>query len=92
MTVNNEMRPLLEIDRLLARPDVMALTGMSTAGIYAAMTAGTFPRPLRVSPRSVRWKLSDLRAWMETCERSTGGGGGPGRPPASKPSAPDDVE
>jgi prophage regulatory protein len=80
MTVNSEMRSLPDIDRLLPRPEVMAITGMSTAGIYAAMTAGTFPRPVRVSPRSVRWKLSDLRTWLETREHTTGGNGGPGRP------------
>ena len=56
-------------DRLLRRPEVEAMTAMSCAAIYAAMSAGTFPRPRRIgtTPRgAVRWLLSDVEKWIES--------------------------
>ena len=35
-------------DSLLRRPDVEALTGFSRAWIYAAMSRGDFPRPIKI--------------------------------------------
>ena len=51
-------------DRLLRRAEVEQMVGLSRATIYAKMSAGSFPRPKRVGPRIVRWRASDIDAWM----------------------------
>ena len=51
--------------RLLRRPEVERLTGLSRASIYARMAAGTFPCPVRLGSNSVAWRLHDVENWIE---------------------------
>ena len=53
-------------DRLLRRRQVEEITGLSRSSIYRLMQEGEFPRPVRVGPGAVRWKASDLAAWLES--------------------------
>ena len=53
-------------DRLLRRRDVERITGISRASIYRLMQEGDFPRPVKVGSTAVRWKESDIAAWIET--------------------------
>ncbi len=41
------------IDRLLRRPDVEAVTGLSRSSLYAKMDSGDFPCPVRIGARAV---------------------------------------
>lgn len=50
--------------QILRRPEVEAMTGLARSTIYAAITAGKFPRPIRLGARSVGWLASDLDAWL----------------------------
>ncbi len=52
------------VERLLRRREVEAITGLARSTIYRLMKDGTFPRPIRVGPSAVRWRLSDIEAWM----------------------------
>jgi predicted DNA-binding transcriptional regulator AlpA len=59
-------RTLRETDvgpRLLAKPEVIALTGTSYPTLWAWMRAGTFPRALIVGGRSM-WRSEDIDAWI----------------------------
>ena len=38
-------------------------TGLNI-GRYAAMRAGTFPKPLRIGKTAVAWRASDIEAWQ----------------------------
>ena len=66
--------PLMELheevmtmqDRLLRRRQVEEITGMSRSTIYKMMQNGEFPRPVRIGPAAVRWRASDITAWVET--------------------------
>ena len=53
-------------DRLLRRREVEWITGMSRASIYRQMQEGDFPRPVKVGSTAVRWKESDIAAWIES--------------------------
>ena len=53
-------------DRLLRRRKVEELTGLSRASIYRLMRKGRFPLPVKVSATAVRWKESDITAWIES--------------------------
>jgi prophage regulatory protein len=48
---------------LLRLKDVCRLVGLSRSSIYTRLADGTFPRPLRLSERSVRWRMQDLLEW-----------------------------
>ncbi|MCY4507671.1 MAG: AlpA family transcriptional regulator [Acidobacteria bacterium] len=60
-------------DRMLARPEVEALTGLSTSTIYEYMRNGDFPRPIQVGVRAVRWPESEIMAWLADRPRVRGG-------------------
>ena len=53
-------------DRLLRRRQVEEVTGLSRSSIYRHMQSGDFPRPVRVGPNAVRWRESDVTAWLES--------------------------
>ena len=53
-------------DRLLRRRQVEEITGMSRSTIYKMMQNGEFPRPVRIGPAAVRWRASDITAWVES--------------------------
>ena len=53
-------------ERLLRRRQVEKITGMSRSSIYRLMQDGEFPRPVGIGPAAVRWKASDITAWMES--------------------------
>ena len=59
-------------DRLLRRREVEKITGMSRSSIYRLMQYGEFPRPVRIGPAAVRWKASDIMAWIESRPVATG--------------------
>ncbi|MCT8330911.1 helix-turn-helix transcriptional regulator [Albidovulum sediminis] len=52
--------------RLLRRPEVLSLTGMSRSTLYASMTLGLFPRPVRIGAQAVAWREADVLHWIET--------------------------
>ena len=52
--------------RIIKRPEVEAATGLSRSSIYRGVAEGTFPAPVKLSARSVGWKLGDVVAWLES--------------------------
>lgn len=60
------MEELATGDRLLRRRQVEEITGLARSSIYRAMQQGAFPRPVRVGPAAVRWRLSEITAWLES--------------------------
>ena len=52
--------------RLLRRPEVEKLTGLSRSSIYAMMERGEFPRPRRIGQRAVAWDEAALERWLAT--------------------------
>ena len=55
--------------RTLRIQTVLELTGLGRSTVYALVKAGRFPKPLRLGPRAVGWRLSDVLAWLEAPER-----------------------
>lgn len=58
--------PILPADALalISLKLVMPVVGMKHSALYARITAGTFPRPLRLSYRCARFRAGDVRAWL----------------------------
>ena len=51
-------------DNLLRLSEVIELSGLSKSAIERMVRADSFPRPLRVGPRSTRWLERDVRHWL----------------------------
>lgn len=54
--------------RLLKRPEVREKTSLSDSELYRQIAAGSFPRPIRLTPngRAVAWLESEVDAWIES--------------------------
>ena len=53
--------------RLFARlPTVLAATGLGRSTIYRLIADGSFPAPVRLGPRAVAWRWSDLERWTQS--------------------------
>jgi prophage regulatory protein len=51
---------------VLSLKEVLAVTSLSRSSIYALISRGAFPRPVRLTPRRVAWRSTDVNAWMQT--------------------------
>lgn len=52
-------------ERLIRRPEVLNLTGMSKSTMYRHIAEGRFPRPVALGEHAVAWRMSDLQRWMD---------------------------
>ena len=52
--------------RLIRLPEVLRLTGHSRSNLYRKIQSSQFPEPVRLGPRSVAWRVSDVLAWIDT--------------------------
>ena len=50
--------------KLLRLPAVEAMAAMKKSKLYDLVRQGQFPAPVRLGPRSVRWKSTDVEAWI----------------------------
>lgn len=53
-------------NRILRRPEVENRTGLSRSTLYAMMSEGTFPKPIRLGKRAVGWPESAIAEWLES--------------------------
>lgn len=51
-------------DNILRRSDVEKRTGLCRSSMYAAIDKGTFPKPIRLTPKAVGWLESEIVAWQ----------------------------
>jgi prophage regulatory protein len=49
----------------LRMPTVMRMTGLGRSTIYRMIAEEKFPCPVRLGPRAVAWRRSDLDHWSE---------------------------
>jgi prophage regulatory protein len=61
-------------DRIIRITEVIAMTGLSRSGIYAAIKEGTFPAQLKLSVRSSGWLESEVIAWRDKRPRGSQSG------------------
>ena len=60
------------IDRLLHRAEVEERTGLARTTLYRKMRKGSFPIPVKVGARAVRWPASEIEEWLAGRPRATG--------------------
>lgn len=47
-------------------PEVLAITGLSRAHLYALAKKGVFPKPIKLSERSSAWLASEVDEWIDS--------------------------
>ncbi|WP_454184659.1 helix-turn-helix transcriptional regulator [Parvibaculum sp. MBR-TMA-1.3b-4.2] len=52
--------------KLLRRAEVTERYGIPRSTLYDLIAKGRFPRPVKVSPRFVAWRIEDLTGWEES--------------------------
>jgi len=65
----------MTLDRILRRPEVLLVTGLSSASLYRFISEGSFPRPLQLGRNSVGWKASVVQAWIDSLAEAGGSDG-----------------
>ncbi len=53
-----------EGDRLLKLAEVTARVALGKSAIYTRISEGTFPSPVSLGPGAVRWRKSEVDAWI----------------------------
>lgn len=51
-------------EKYIRRPAVEELTGLGRTTIYKLMSAGEFPRPIKITSKAVAWPESAVVAWL----------------------------
>ena len=57
--------------KILRKPEVISLTGLSCSTIDRLERDGTFPRRRRVGPKAVGWLASELDEWAQSLPPAT---------------------
>ena len=64
--------PTANTDRLLRLREVRTRTALARSTIYRKMREGSFPLPLKIGVRAVRWRESEIETWLAARPRATG--------------------
>ena len=59
-----DSKPFQQSLTILRRPQVQQRTGLSCSSIYALMSSGDFPAPIRMSPHTVGWLEHEIDRWI----------------------------
>jgi prophage regulatory protein len=60
----------LELDRIIRRPELLRLTGLSAATVFRLIRERRFPAPVALSKSAKGWFASAVRAWQESLKPS----------------------
>jgi predicted DNA-binding transcriptional regulator AlpA len=63
LPIPDSSAPIQGPPRLLSRPEILEITGVTFPTIWAWMRGGTFPRSRIVGGRSM-WRSDEIDAWM----------------------------
>jgi prophage regulatory protein len=58
------------LDRIIRLPELLRITGLSTASVYRQMAETRFPRPVRLGKNAVGWRASAVLSWLESLEEA----------------------
>lgn len=50
---------------LLTRADVEKRVGLRKSTLYARIADGSFPKPIRIGTKAVRWPSNEIDAWID---------------------------
>ncbi len=54
-----------DIEKYLSLREVTAACKVHASTVWRWVKTGDFPRPIRLGPKAVRWRESDIAAWNQ---------------------------
>ncbi|TKF31282.1 helix-turn-helix transcriptional regulator [Enterovibrio norvegicus] len=57
------------MNRILRVKEISELLGLSKSTIWRMRRDGLFPAPLKIGPRAVGWRESDVTDWIKSRDR-----------------------
>ena len=57
------------MERMMRIPEIIQVTGLSSATIWRRVKAGDFPSPVRLgsmATRSIGWRESEVEGWLHS--------------------------
>jgi prophage regulatory protein len=65
ISVEKTTQPAFRAGTLLRIADVCEWLGISRTTVYLLLSKGSFPEPVRLGSRTVRWRVDAIEAWRE---------------------------
>jgi prophage regulatory protein len=65
MTKHPHDTPALPAQGFLRLPQVLAVFPVSKTSWYRGVDSGAYPQPVQLSPRTVAWRVEDIRALID---------------------------
>ena len=70
LTLNKNTRP--DSDRIIRLPELIATTGVSASTVLRWERTVLFPSRIRIGPRSVGWRVSEVARWIASRDAAIG--------------------
>lgn len=65
MSVLLSHKAILPETGFLRQPQVLSFIPISKSTLWRRVVEGTFPAPIKLSPRVTAWRVEDVRRWIE---------------------------
>lgn len=62
------------VQNILRREEVERVTGLPRSSLYERIKKGDFPKPIKLSAKSVGWLETEVAAWQKSRIASRDGG------------------
>ena len=64
MSTTTSIHAILPETGFLRQPQVLTFVPISKSTLWRRVLAGTFPAPVKLSPRVTVWRAEDIRSWI----------------------------
>ena len=67
VTIHQRLESLncLPIGALISAKEICLIVGRSRASLWRDVQAGRLPKPVAIGPQTRRWRIEDVRAYLE---------------------------
>ena len=55
-------------DMLLSYADMQKFLKVSRSTVFRMAEAGEIPAPIRITAKTTRWRMSDIKRWIKKCK------------------------
>ena len=55
-------------ERLVRFPELCEIIGLTRSAVYKSMERGDFPKPLKITNKTVAWRMSTIQEWIASRE------------------------
>ena len=60
----------MPLEDILRLPAILKRVGISKSMVYRLMADGSFPKPVKLGPRAVGWRVREIEIWLDRREHA----------------------